>query len=133
MSRTKAWERHFDGEKQIKPFPRKWMDATRFKVGDRIEFLERCIVITKYEGGRVVEQQDLKGQIGIVQKLNNGYGDFPPRYFDPSGGDDPMWVGEHCGWLAVKFPFDIYRDHAGNYQARACCLEDEGTRWRKIS
>jgi hypothetical protein len=128
-----ALEPYFDGDKQVKPFPRKWMNLSRFKVGDRIEFLETCKVATKRdERGDPLEWMDLKGQIGIVEKTNAGYGSFPPRYFDPSGGDDPVWIGEHAGWLTVKFPFDIYRDGKGNYQARACCAEDEGTRWAKV-
>jgi hypothetical protein len=123
-----------DREKQTKRFPAKWMDASRFEVGAKIEFLESLRVATKLDAhGHVLEWSDLKGQIGIVQKLNNGYGDFPPRFFDPSGGDDPMWIGQHCGWLTVKFPFDIYRDSKGNFQARACSLEDEGTRWRLLT
>lgn len=134
MPRKDTLDKFFDesGEKQIKPYPKKWLDPSRFKVGDKIEFLERLMVCTERDAhGEPIGWSDLKGQIGIVEKLNRGYGSFPPRYFDPCDGDEPNWIGEHTGWLTVKFPFDIYRDGNGNFAARACCLEDEGKRWRK--
>lgn len=131
-NKTPYFDENFD--RQLKPFPKKWMDLTRFKVGDRVEFLEDhsvCVEMDRF--GRPTKWANLKGQIGIVEKVNPGYGAFPPRFIDPDGGDDPIWIGQHCGWLTVRFPFDGYgREPDGRFKPRACCVEDEGTRWRKV-
>lgn len=114
-----------DFEKQIRPFPKKWMDASRFKVGDKIEFIDDLLVFVSE-----TETRNLKGQIGIVEKVRDGSGPFPPRLHTDEAGE--IWIGQHAGWLTVRFQFDVYgREEDGRYKPRACCLDDEGRRWRK--
>jgi hypothetical protein len=114
-------------EKQTRPFPKKWMDASRFRVGDRIEFIDDLLVWISE-----TETRNLKGQIGIVEKVRPGYGPFPPRLHTDEAGQ--IWIGQHAGWLTVRFPFDIYgREADGRYKPRACNLDDEGHRWRKVA
>lgn len=129
-----ARKRYFDAnfDKQVRAFPKKWMDASRFKVGDRIEFLAVHLVQLDLTEGTAAQVLDLNGQIGIVENIRHGRGSFPPRWISDGGGG--FWDGESAGWLTVRFPFDSYgREEDGRYKPRACCLTDEGRRWRKAS
>lgn len=126
--RTPYYDADFD--KQTKPFPKKWMDASRFKVGDRIEFIDDLLVQLDLREGTAARVLNLKGQIGIVERVHDGYGPFPPRLHTDEAGE--IWIGQHAGWLAVRFQFDVYgREKDGRYKPRACNLDDEGQRWRK--
>lgn len=116
-----------DFDKQTHPFPREWMDASRFKVGDRVEFIDDLLVYISD-----TETRNLRGQFGTVEKVRDGYGPFPPRLHTDEVGS--MWIGQHAGWLTVRFPFDVYgREANGRFRPRACNLDDEGVRWRKAA
>ena len=109
--------------KQIKPFPDAWIDASRFKPGDRVMMLEPCAVFTP-DGIR-----ELKGQIGVVVRVNSGNRLYPPRRVRHDG--EWVWLGDRAGWLTVRFPFDHYgREPDGAYKPRACRLEEEGRQWK---
>src|SRR5262245_45243755 len=100
MART--GKTYFDDEgKQTRALPRKWMDAIgHFKVGDRIEYLgdvrvhipcAECLEKSWYHhNGHQgdCETRPLKGQIGTIEKVTNGYGIFPPRWLPPEGDND---------------------------------------------
>ncbi len=144
MARSRKHVRDYFDEgdgRQLRPLPKKWIDLSRFKVGDKIEYLgddrvhfpcAECKAKSYFHYSNAnrdaCEERPMKGQIGVVERVNSGYGTFPSRYMDHV----ECHVGEHQGWLTVKFPFDNYRDHEGNFQARACLPDDEGERWRKV-
>lgn len=127
------FESYFDSEgKQVKLLPKKWTDASRFKVGDHVQYLENQRWSFKRNGG------NLQGMIGTVTKVNPGYGPFPSEWRTDSD-DFGFWVGQHAGWLTVDFGPDVVfgeRTVAGQRvpeTRRAMTLDEEGRRWRKLS
>lgn len=132
--------RYFDDAgKQHTPFPVSFMDASRFKTGDRIEFIsDRRFWRPHPEGEQRINgvphrEYSLKGQIGVVVSANNGYGDYPPKWVDDDVADDGgFWDNQRAGWLVVQFPNDCMGNFPdGSCKPRACRLEEEGNTWRK--
>ena len=136
-------DRYFSDDedaKQLRPFPRKWMDASRFKVGDKIEFLrdtrihipcEECKARDQfhYNGANLdkCESRSMKGLIGVVTGIRNGYGEFPSRYVS----EIECWVGQKDGWLGVQFEISPYRKPDGTYGGIGCDLSGEGRYWKR--
>ena len=145
MSRSDRYED--DDGKQTRPLPRKWMQPSqRFKIGDRIEFLDdhrihdpcdecRAKEWFHYNGANYDKcgTKNLKGQVGVVLKVNDGCGSFPPTWYPDDSDEGGTWLGEREGWLTVRFPFDSYGFEADGVtpRQRACHPSDEGRRWRK--
>lgn len=143
-----ASDDYFDANKdrQLKPFPKKWMDASRFKVGDKIEFLrytrihipcEECVAKSSYfhynnANADRCENRSMKGMIGTVTEVHNGYGEFPDRWVSDDGPEGGFYAGQHAGRVVVQFPVSAYKKKDGSYGPVACSLDGEGRYWRKV-
>lgn len=144
----KTYAQHFNDEgKQLIRLPKKWLDLSRFKVGDQIRYLDSNIVhipcaecLEKswyHHGGNAGEcgRKDMKGEIGTVLRVNQGDGQcFPSKYIpdsdDPDGG---IWLTQRQGWLTVKFPFSNHRNGKGEMQPLALHPDDEGKSWELVT
>lgn len=85
---------YFDEEgRQLKPLPKKWMDASRFKVGDKIEWLDNTTVHFGCDECKAksyfhynnanrerCEDRPMCGLIGVVTEVRNGRGTYPGRW-----------------------------------------------------
>jgi hypothetical protein len=116
-----------DDNKQLAPLPQAWMDASRFKVGDEIEWLEKGV----YAG------VDLKGRIAVVTEVWPGRGSFPSRWVPEPDGDG-FWDTQRPGWLVVDFGPEVVIGHSskngGPTKPRttlAAILTEEGVSWRR--
>lgn len=139
---------YFDEDgKQLKPLPAKWLDLSRFKVGDRIRYLRRNLVHIPcaeckakswfhYNNANAekCESRDMAGSIGVVLKVNQGDSRcWPPRWVpDASYDEGGNWLGQHAGWLTVQFPFCNHYTSAGEYAPLAMQIEEEGADWELV-
>lgn len=109
--------------KQLRALPRKWMDLSRFKVGDKVEYLETTLVYFGeqhfgYKPHDPADWKDMKGLIGVIVGVHNGFGSFEQR-------------DEHEGWLCVKFAYSPYRNRDGVDEGKiALHPSDENHTWR---
>jgi hypothetical protein len=119
-ARTAAY--YNDEDKQIKPFPAKWMSAAAcgFKVGQKVVGLEESgsghyvgegneqAFVDDYEkNARTAEFRPLAGVVGTIIKVRDGYGRFPPRNIAEDGEED-CWAGQHAAWVVVHWPGFVF-------------------------
>lgn len=122
---SQYWADEGDDFAQIAPLPREWMDLSRFKVGDKIEYLKTTLVYfgpTRYgySPHDPKEWKDMKGLIGVIVEVHNGYGSFARR-------------DEHEGWLSVAFEYTPYRNMDGADEGKiALHPSGEGDHWRVV-
>lgn len=141
------YEDYFNEEgKQLKPLPKKWLDLSRFKVGDKIEHLrddlvhipcEECLKKDWYHHGGVqgdCKHLNMKGQVGVVVAVHSGSSSYPSRWREDDSDDGGFWITDRPGRLTVRFPYDLYgKEKDGKtYKPRACLAQDEGIVWRKV-
>lgn len=110
-----------DGEdwRQIKPYPVEFMDASRFKIGQKVIVFDT----SHYQkGGKCTEAE--------ITRVRNGYGLFPPRRSEYG------WDNQHAGWIVVKLPFQICKSmnhDTGKYEPGfeiALQLDEENETWK---
>jgi hypothetical protein len=119
-----------DDTKQVKPFPQKWMSASRFKVGQKVVVFDvgHYGNSRPFNGGKNVEAE--------ITELHDGYGSFPPRRVNYGG--DMMWSNQHAAWLVVRLPFEVsksWNSKTGKYDPKyeiAIHLQDEGKDWKLV-
>lgn len=129
---------HFDDDgRQLKPLPAAWIQLSkRFKPGDRIRWLRRQPIYTgpsPAPSGPIPPEhwRDLAGQIGTVTEVHDGSRIYPRQFWSE---EHECWVTDSTGWLAVRFPFDVYGVEAdGTVKPRACRAEEEGVEWERAS
>ncbi len=122
-------DRYFDEDRhQTKQLPADWMDAGRFKVGQKI------IV---FDLSRYTAAKDLNGtgkNIEVeVTKTHDGYGSWPPRMVRHEG--EMIESNQHCAWLVVKTPFVTswsFKERGKRVDNYSIALDvcDQGLTWR---
>jgi hypothetical protein len=133
---------YFDDEmKQIKRMPAKWLDLSRFKVGDRIRYLRDNLIHIPcdeckqkdwfHHNGQNHERcetRNMRGLVGVVTKINQGDARFwPPRHvLDDDGWH---WLTQRPGWLTVQFEISSYRNPDGSFGPVGLGADDEGSTW----
>lgn len=116
---------YFDDEgKQLKPFPKEWMDVkSRFKPGQIII----CKDLTHQGESRTHPTKGLNVESKITE-IHDGYGSFPPYMTN-----DDIWLGQHCGWLVVEVPWVVYHKTIDQKLVPQCLValdaSDEGESW----
>lgn len=120
----KAYSEYFDEDgRQIKALPKKWKDASRFKVGDKI----------LYHGN--LYNDVYKDKIGIITKVHSGIGSFEGQWYNH---EYECWVNESQGWLAVDFGFARPGSEMTKNGKRvpvtsiAVHLDEEGSVWERF-
>jgi hypothetical protein len=128
---------YFDAEgKQLRALPAKWIHLSgRFKPGDKIRFLKtRNVFVGKGKASQPINQaewRDMKGEIGVVVKVNDGHRVWPNQWYH---AESECWMTDSAGWLTVRFPFDLYglEDDGVTPKPRACRAEDESREWEFV-
>lgn len=115
-------KKYFDDEgHQLRQLPKKWMDPSRFKIGQKVIIFDLSSYL---HGGKNIE--------GIIVELHPGYGSWPPRIIrNKRGGIED---GQYEGWLVVELPFIVSTNYAnGKLQENkkiALGLDNERHTWR---